>query len=159
MSKEADRRYREANRELIRERQREFKRRRRAEDPEYFQRYYQEYHLERRKDPRAIALMFIGKAQKRANEKGWDFDLFDHFDEIVARIGRWKCEMTGIQLVSNPGKKKANSISIDRIDASEGYVYSNIRIIAWGLNAAFSDWGEVATLKLMKRLIDRMELI
>lgn len=159
MSKEADRRYREANRELIRERQREFKRRRRAEDPDYFQNYYREYHLARRKDPRAIALMFIGKAQKRALEKGWDFDLFDHFEDLVERIARWRCELSGVALVSNPGKKAINSVSIDRIDASGGYTIGNIRIIAWGLNAAFSDWGEVDTLRLIRRWLDRIELI
>lgn len=103
--------------------------------------------------------MFIGKAKKRAEEKGWDFDLFDHFDEIVERIAKWKCELSGIDLESTEGKKSINSISIDRIDSTEGYIYSNIRIIAWGLNAAFSDWGEDATLRLMRRYIDRIELI
>lgn len=156
---ESGKRHREKNADRIKEQQRDHKRRKRAENPEFFKNYHQQYHRKRRQDHKAIALMFVGNAQRRSVEKGLDFDLFEHFDEIVERMSKWRCEMSGVRLESNVGKKAINSISIDRIDAARGYTYDNIRIIAWGLNAAFSDWGQDETIRLVKRMIDRLELI
>lgn len=157
--KEAGRRHRARNLETVRKQQRDHKRRRREEDPDFFKDYHREYHAGRKSDPRAVALGFIGRAQRRADSKGWDFDLHEHFDDMVSRIGAWRCELSGIPLKSWEDSKRFDSISIDRIDAKRGYVYSNIRVIAWGLNAAFSDWGEEQTAKLMRRWLDMRDLI
>lgn len=157
--REREARRREQNREALREYNREWARRKRAEDPGHFRRYYSAYHRQRRAKPDKIFLLFVGKAEKRAAEHGWDFDLRAHRDKLTARIALWRCELSGIPLASAEGKKRFDSISIDRIDAAKGYTYANVRIIAWGLNAAFSDWGEDETYRLMRRWMDRRELI
>lgn len=131
--------------------QAEWARKRRAKDPEYFQRYFSNYHRKRRSDALAVAKIFLGKAQKRAVAKGMEFDLVEHFDEIVERVARWRCELSGVKLESGVGRKIPNSISIDRIDSSRGYTIDNIRFVAWLFNAAFSDWGEEVTARAMRR--------
>ena len=157
--KENARRHREKNREIVREQQRLHKQRKRAEDPEFFRKYHSEYHIKRKTDVRAVTLFMVGKTKKRAFEKGWKFDLDQHFDELAERIGRWKCELSGVTLEVSIGSKKINSLSLDRIDSRKGYTIDNVRVIAWGLNAAFSDWGEAETAKLMRRYLDRLELL
>lgn len=156
---ENGRRHREKNLERVREQQRLHKQRKRQEDPEFYRNYHAEYHLKRKTDVRVITLAIIGKTQRRAFEKGWPFDLNEHFEELAERIGRWKCELSGVTLEVSTGGKKINSLSLDRIDSRKGYTIDNVRVIAWGLNAAFSDWGEAETAKLMRRYLDRLELI
>lgn len=151
--------YREKNRERLREYQRKWKAEARAAEPEKFKDYHAKYHRNRRTDPRAITMMLVNAASKRAIKRGLDFDLDLHTGSLESRISRWRCELSGVTLKAGIGAKQINSVSIDRIDASLGYRYENIRIVAWGLNAAFSDWGEGATIKLMRRYLDRIDLI
>lgn len=40
--------------------------------------------------------------------------------------------------------------SIDRVIPNLGYVYSNIRIVCFGMNAALGDWGEDKFKRLVK---------
>lgn len=156
---EANRRYREKNREKYRELGRKNRQARLEADPVGYRKHQADYHKNRRQDPVRMSQIVIRNAKKRACQKGWDFDLDDYVEEIEARVIRGKCELSGINLVFGIGGKKHNSLSLDRKDSSKGYTYDNIRIIAWCLNCAFSDWGETDTLRLMKRAIDRIELI
>ena len=86
-------------------------------------------------------------ARKRAAKFGWSYDLDKHLPKIQKRVAAMTCEMTGTQLVNGsgcggPGKRYFNTISLDRIDPSKGYIYSNIRIVCWAMNAAMGTWGE-----------------
>jgi len=82
-------------------------------------------------------------AAERAKKKGLPFDLYDHKELLLARFKNG-CELTGLpfdfETVGRGGKW--NSPSIDRIKPELGYVYTNVRIILWSLNKAFSNWGE-----------------
>lgn len=96
----------------------------------------------------------IQHARKRAAKFGWEFDLDDHIEELKARIAVMKCEMTGINLVTgvgagSQGRRFYNSVSIDRIDASLGYTYQNVRIVCWMMNCAMGTWGEETLKKVM----------
>lgn len=46
------------------------------------------------------------------------------------------------------GGRTWDSPSLDRVEPSKGYVYSNIRIISFGMNSALNNWGE-ETLEVM----------
>ncbi len=50
-----------------------------------------------------------------------------------------------------------NSPSVDRIDPKKGYVYSNIRIVCFSLNAAIGNWGDEKTLEVMRTWIARVD--
>lgn len=56
-------------------------------------------------------------------------------------MDRGLCEMTGLPFNLNDGRTW-DSPSLDRIDPAKGYVYSNIRIICFGMNSALNSWGE-----------------
>lgn len=88
----------------------------------------------------------IRQAAYRARKKGLPFDLYEpeHQKSILARF-QGSCELTGIPFELEPegGKGgKWNSPSIDRIKPEKGYVFSNVRIILFSVNLAFSNWGE-----------------
>lgn len=157
--KENQRRYRDKNRAKIRIREKLKRERKKAENPEFYKNYTAQYHLRRKTDARAVAVSCMYRMQKRAFEKGWTFDLSEHLEELVERVGRWRCELSGVPLEVHVAKKKINSLSIDRIDSMKGYTIDNVRVVAWGLNAAFSDWGEAETVRLMRRYLDRLDLI
>lgn len=97
----------------------------------------------------------IYKIRKRCAETGLPFDLDQHVPELKARWAKQTCELSGIPLQSGFGKQEINSPSIDRIYPWEGYVYSNVRIIAFGLNALFGAWGEARAERLVRAWLDR----
>lgn len=88
-------------------------------------------------------MQMIANARGRARAEGWDFDLDDYKDELKARVQPLVCEISGVALVAG-SSRGPYSPSFDRIDSSKGYVYSNVRVIAWALNRLFADWGEDA---------------
>lgn len=81
-------------------------------------------------------------AARRARDKGLPFDLDKHIEDINDRVLKGECELTGIHFDLKRNGEKWRSPSIDRVEPDLGYVYSNIRIILWGLNSALGTWGE-----------------
>lgn len=105
-------------------------------------------------------LVMIQNAKKRATKACLPYDLDEHIPEIRDRLSAMKCEMTGITLVSGvgiggSGKRPYNLPSLDRIRPDLGYVYSNVRIICWGMNAALGTWGEEKLKEMVTRWIER----
>lgn len=100
-------------------------------------------------------MSLINAARSRAVKIGVPFDLDRHRDALGERL-KAGCEMTGLAFdLSNAGKAQWNSPSFDRIRPHLGYTYDNIRVICWGLNAAFSHWGEDQTAVLMQAWLNR----
>lgn len=87
------------------------------------------------------AKCLMDTAKKRARKKGLPYDLDNYRLEIQQRIDNGVCAVSGFPLNMNGGRT-FDSPSLDRIDPSKGYVYSNIRIICDLMNMALSDWGE-----------------
>ena len=108
-------------------------------------------HLRAREHRRKIekrAQCLVSYARKRARSKGLSFDLDLHTDELQGRIDAGRCELTGLPF-SLDGGRTWDSPSIDRIDPSGGYVLSNVKLICFGLNQAFGDWGEDTLLRMV----------
>ena len=92
-------------------------------------------------------------AKTRAIKLKLPFDLDKHADQLKERVAAMKCEMTRITLSNDmemdKRKRAFNTPSIDRINPQMGYVYSNIRIVCWGINCAMSDWGEATLFNII----------
>lgn len=87
------------------------------------------------------AAYLISSVKRRCQKKGIPFDLDLHEKELSARISLMRCEITGFPLRAKHGKQYYNSPSIDRIDPLKGYLYSNVRIVCFAINAAMGQWG------------------
>ncbi len=79
-----------------------------------------------------------------AKKRGLDFNVTEAW--IKQRLQNAVCEVTGLPIRSNAGsvsgRRDYYSPSVDRIDNAIGYVQSNLRMVAWGVNLAknkFSD--------------------
>lgn len=99
-------------------------------------------------------------AKKRAAKFGWAYDLDQHTDELIARLGKMKCELTGVPLVNGAGagsggKRYWNTASLDRIDRNKGYTYDNVRLVCWAMNCAMGTWGETILRDVMTRWLDK----
>lgn len=141
--------------------QREYEKRWRSNSKEYRRKqrekragkakiYSREYRAENR------AKYLISECKRRCSKKGIPFDLDLHQQEIQSRIDVGACEVSGIALDLTASKGRPfNTPSIDRIVPSKGYVYSNIRITAFAVNAMMGDWGEEVTLEIMQSWIQK----
>lgn len=109
--------------------------------------------LERPEERTAIELM--AAAKKRATSLELPYDLDRYSVELRARIRAGHCELSGIKFQKGVNGKTAYSASIDRIVPELGYVYSNIRVIVWALNAGFGNWGEDAFAEIAKAYLER----
>lgn len=73
-------------------------------------------------------------------------------EDVVALIKRSKgrCGVSGVRLYldSNGGKRRPFAPSIDRIDCTQGYTPTNIRIVCVAVNLAMNEWGEDVLYKI-----------
>ena len=103
------------------------------------------------------ASVLCGFARERAKKGELPFDLYDHTEDIQRRMGTGVCELSGLPFEKGIGKQSPFSASIDRINPSRGYVYSNIRIICLALNCAFGDWGEETLFRIVDAVRAKMK--
>ena len=101
------------------------------------------------------ARYLVSRIKSRCEKKTLPFDLTDHMEEIKARIAKGKCEMTGLPLRKRHGKMAWNSPSLDRVIPSRGYLYSNIRVVCFAMNAAMGNWGEKVLRKIVSTWLER----
>ena len=96
------------------------------------------------------AKYLVSQVRRNAKKKNLPFDLDAHVAEIQSRIDAGICEVSKYPLDTGVrGGRVFNTPSIDRIEPKKGYVYSNIRIVCFAINAAFGDWGLENTKKVM----------
>lgn len=90
------------------------------------------------------ATRMIVAARVRAKAKGVDCDLTleSHRELLHDRIYNGACEATGLPFVLDAEAVGPFSPSMDRVKPELGYVYSNLRVVVFGFNAAIGSWGE-----------------
>lgn len=89
-------------------------------------------------------------------KKGIQFNLTKYIHQLSERINKGVCEVSGFLLDNTPSAgRKFNAPSLDRIDPKRGYVYENVRIVAFAVNAAMGDWGEDAFKQIMKKWMEK----
>ena len=81
-----------------------------------------------------------------------DYDLDQYRHELRLRIDKGICEVSGLPIFHHTGKVEWDSISIDRIDSTKGYVYSNVRVVCYAVNVALNNWGLEQFLKVARAM-------
>lgn len=76
----------------------------------------------------------LSSAKQRARRGGLPFDI-DVTDVVVPE----HCPLLGLRLVPFGGKRVDETPSLDRIDATKGYVKGNVWVISWRANRLKSD--------------------
>lgn len=71
----------------------------------------------------------VSVAKYRAKKLGYEFTITKDY-----LILHEYCPILGIKLKFNPGKRKDNSYSIDRIDSTKGYIKGNVCVVSWKAN-------------------------
>ena len=108
--------------------------------------YSREYRAKNR------AAYLISECRRRSQKRGIAFDLDAHVTQIQERISKATCEVSGIALALEAAPGRAyNTPSLDRIDPSKGYVYGNVRIVAFAVNAMLGDWGEDVAMSIINQ--------
>lgn len=82
-------------------------------------------------------------AYQRAVRRGDPFDL-EEIDDLVETAGG-RCQVTGIPFsdaVVGECRTRPWVPTVDRIDATKGYVKGNMRLVCWAANLALADWGD-----------------
>lgn len=89
-------------------------------------------------------IILAREARKRAIRKKLEFSLTLPQLLTLARRADNHCEVTGLPFVHDPEgyRRRPFAPSIDRIDSSIGYTFSNVRIVCCCVNAALNEWGD-----------------
>lgn len=99
-------------------------------------------------------IKLLQNVRQRAAAKGLECDLTPEWAEA-----RWTgfCELSGLPFDVTPSGSgpRAFSPSIDRIDAVQGYLISNCRIILFGINAMKGPGSDEDLLTIARALVDR----
>ena len=64
---------------------------------------------------------------------------------------KYRCAVTGIELVAPINTTQPFGPSLDRIIPALGYVVGNVRVTCLIVNLAMNKWGEVALRKLLRK--------
>lgn len=76
-----------------------------------------------------LLTILLGNARGRAKVKDMEFSISKE-DIIIPDV----CPILGIKLARNKGKVSSNSISLDRLDSTKGYVKGNVQVISFLAN-------------------------
>jgi hypothetical protein len=87
---------------------------------------------------RRRAMQNVDRIRQNVNRWKRGVDV-EHLFREVARIGLF-CEVSGLPFDPH-GKRTWDSVSLDRIDNTQGYVPGNTRWVLWSVNAACGTWG------------------
>jgi hypothetical protein len=84
--------------------------------------------------------MLFCAAKVRAIKKGVPFDLdFKFFKTLDVT----RCAATGVRLsMAATGRMQMDGPSLDRVDPAQGYVKSNVRVVANLVNVCKNSWSE-----------------
>ena len=112
-----------------------------------------EKHRERnKKSPRYAFSASLAQARKRAEvtiDQAYLMALYDAQEGL--------CALSNVRMTWATGKTAPTSISMDRIDCSQGYVDGNVRLVCVCVNAFRSTMNDAELLKMAKSLVLSME--
>lgn len=99
------------------------------------------------------------RAKDRAKRKGLSFALDRQDYETLMRDQNWQCAVSGIRFkLSNAASAEDIPFrpSLDQINAGQGYVTGNVRIVCEIVNLAMNKWGSSALLRLVEAMANQV---
>jgi len=106
----------------------------------------------RQKSPRFSLYSTLRLAKKRAEVTLTVNDLLEIYDQQMGC-----CALSGVKLTWSQGKWMPTSISMDRIDNSQGYVQGNVRLVCASINAFKGTMTDDELLKMANALVNHMQ--
>jgi len=101
-------------------------------------------------------------AKCSARQRGIEFTLTLNHVLDIYRSQNGLCAISGRRMKlrrgSGDGRRSPDSLSIDRIDSSVGYIDGNIRLVVWAVNMALADRGDVELKSLCLDIVRHQEL-
>jgi hypothetical protein len=107
-----------------------------------------------RDKPKGRAKSLWTSSKKRADERGWEFDLTPEW--IEAKLLAGVCEATGLPLELTGETTKHFrpwTPSLDRTDCTRGYTKDNVKVVCWMYNQAKGVSSHNDVIRLAKALI------
>lgn len=110
----------------------------------------QDFLADKIRDPQVVKYEHLhsrlASAKQRAQRKGLPFDLTVRDVWNLGVSQGWRCALSGLPFEVWQGSRFSSprTLSIDRIDPSQGYVKGNVRLVLVALNFAIGRWGEDA---------------
>lgn len=98
--------------------------------------------------------------QNRAARKGFGIMAQQEFDRLWEYSGG-RCAITHARFSMKPEKgkfKRPWAPSIDRIDVTKGYEFTNCRLVCTAVNLAMNEWGEKVLFELVRRLAPVLDI-
>ena len=141
-------RIRAENPEVTRERSRRWVK----ENPEKHKRIQKETRLRRRSTARGRAMDLLRGARKRSKMLGMECSL--SLDRIERVLADGVCEVTGIPFeVTTNGRKSPWSATLDKTKNDSGYTDQNTKVVVWAYNVAKQTWDPSVVLRVAKALL------
>ncbi len=103
------------------------------------------------KKQKAYSATFRGKFSDwkgKASYRGIDWSLTEEYLKALPQT----CHYSGIDLTLE--QNKPNTISLDRIDSSKGYVEGNVVFCSWRINQAKNTMSQQEFLSMCKSIVD-----
>ena len=111
-----------------------------------------ELHQSRYTTTATRASRLVAGAKARAAQKGLPFNLTPEW--VQGKLDTGHCEVTGIAF-SMDQKRNWDTPSLDQIVPNAGYTTTNTRLILFGLNAAFGNWGEQRMIEMASAILKK----
>lgn len=95
-------------------------------------------------------------AHSRAKRRDIDISICRGDMDRLFRRAKGRCELTGIPFdLSQPdkGERQPFRMSLDRIDAEQGYHFENCRLVCSAVNFAMGQWGDAALYEMARGLL------
>lgn len=113
-------------------------------------------------DPRRRLQKLCSMAKNRSRTKKLAFDLDAEYLFSLWEDQEGRCALTGIpfdlEQWGTKGQVNPNTVSVDRIIPSLGYVKGNVRLITYHLNIALSEFGQEQFKKLAEAFLRSHEI-
>ena len=110
--------------------------------------------LRRKESPRRNMARMVSSARRRV---GGNITTEEVFQLWVSQDAC--CALSGIKMTWGGGKLQPNSLSMDRIDPTDGYHAKNVRLVCHAVNMFRGQMNDVALLEMAKAIVNTLHKI
>lgn len=112
----------------------------------------------RRRSPAHRWQRVLSNIRVRCKEKNVECDIDRAYLEELLEAQGDVCALTGWPLWKSEGSFEANSLTVDRLDPTRGYVRGNVRLVTFQANAARGPWDDAQLLKFCRAVLRKLDV-